>query len=355
MGKHCYMKNFILLSLLLISPVLMGQSSFTFLGDVVAPGSKRHWTIPISSTQDSTVIPITIFHGTKSGPVLGITAGVHGYEYAPIMAGQKLIERINPQELSGTVILVQIANLGSFLGRSPYVNPMDDKNLNRVFPGSADGTITERIAHFISEEVIGRSTHFIDMHSGDAPEDLVAYVGYYQNDNMPEVSKIGKSMAMAAGYDYIIEFRTTDKDYLKEGNLSLYCSAEAFKRGLPAMDFECGRLGIIEPHLIEKITYGVERILIELKMAEGELDASPSQLFFPERAYVSSDFEGIFYPLKKSGDYVSKGMHVGYVTDFFGKHIQEVYAPETGVVLFILGTPPVNRGESLIGIGISSR
>ena len=126
-----------------------GQSYFEFAGEQIAPGIKQHFKIPLSDGEHHAILPITVFQGSMDGPVLGITAGVHGYEYAPILAGQQLIKKINSSELSGTIILVQIANVGSFLGRSPYTNPMDDKNLNRVFPGKADGTITERIAHFI--------------------------------------------------------------------------------------------------------------------------------------------------------------------------------------------------------------
>ena len=345
----------LIFTLLVLAPcVLHAQDSFRFMKDEVAPGTKKHWMVPIQAGGDSLSVPVTVFHGRQAGPVLGITAGVHGYEYGPIMAGQQLIERIDPSRLSGTIILVQVANMGSFLGRSPYTNPMDNKNLNRVFPGSAEGTITERIAHFISEEVIARSTHFVDMHSGDAPEDLVAYVGYYQNDNKPEASAVGKAMSIATGFDYIVEFRTTGKDYLKPGNLSLYCSAEAFKRGLPAMDFECGRLGLVEPELVDKIVQGVEGILKELGMTEGQPAKREGQAFFPVRSYVNSEHNGIFYPLKEAGDYVTKGTHLGYITDFFGKHIQEVYAPETGMILLIIGTPPVNKGESLVGIGLTN-
>ncbi len=346
------MKTLLPVWLLFCLNALNGQSSFEFYGDEVAPGSKRHWTISIEHEKDTLLVPVTIFHGTKSGPVLGITAGVHGYEYAPILAGQQLIDRIDPEKMSGTVILVQVANMGSFLGRSPYINPQDGKNLNRSFPGDEHGTITERVAHFISTEVIAKSTHFIDMHSGDAPEDLVAYVGYYQNDDKPQASETGRAMAMATGFEYIVEFRTTGKDYLKPGQSSLYCSAEAFKRNIPAMDFECGRLGLVEPHLIKRIVTGVERIMLSLKMTAGELVETTGQVFFPVRSYVESGHDGIFYSLKKAGDYVSKGTHLGYVTDFFGNHLQEVYAPESGVILLIIGTPPINKGESLVGIGV---
>ena len=133
---------------------LEAQSEFQFWGKAIAPGAKAHFVIPISDARDSTFIPITVFHGNQEGPVLGITAGVHGYEYPPIMAGQALIKQIDPTQLSGTLILVQAANVGSFLGRSPFVNPLDGKNLNRIFPGKKEGSVTERIAHWKSKPVI---------------------------------------------------------------------------------------------------------------------------------------------------------------------------------------------------------
>ncbi|MEM6700500.1 MAG: succinylglutamate desuccinylase/aspartoacylase family protein, partial [Bacteroidota bacterium] len=160
---------------IMASLTLLGQNPFKFDGKEVRSGTKQHFTIPVSDGENETVIPITIFHGKENGKVLGITAGVHGYEYAPILAGQQLIERIDPSKLEGTIIFVQIANVGSFLGRSPYKSPTDGKNLNRIFPGDPEGTLTDRIADFISNEVIGRSNYFVDMHSGDAPEDLMAY------------------------------------------------------------------------------------------------------------------------------------------------------------------------------------
>ena len=74
---------------------------------------------------------------------------MHGYEYPPIIAAQQLIQTINAQQLRGVIILVQVANLQAFSSRSPYINPLDGKNLNRVFPGNKKGTITEKIANFI--------------------------------------------------------------------------------------------------------------------------------------------------------------------------------------------------------------
>lgn len=341
--------TYFLCSILVV--VVCGQVPFEFQDKQVNPGTKAHFTVSVSDENHETFIPITVFHGKEEGPVLGITAGVHGYEYSPILAGQQLIHKIDPETLKGTIILVQAANVQSFLGRSPYVNPQDGKNLNRSFPGSPNGSITERIAHFISLKVIPRCTHFIDAHSGDAPEDLIPYSGYYHHDDMPEVSEKGKDMAMNLGFDYVLIFQTTDKEYMKEESPSLYCSAQAFKLGIPAADIECGRLGLVEPENVNRIVSGLMNLLASLDMTN-DVPKQDEVHFFETRSSIASKHTGFFVPSKSAGDYVSKGMKIGSVTDFFNRKIQDVRAEADGVILFILGTPPVNEGETLASIGI---
>ena len=343
----------VLLFLLFISfwDGINAQTAFHFQGQDVLPGTKEHFLISISDGSDSTFIPITVFQGAENGPVLGITAGVHGYEYPPIIAGQVLIGQINPTQLKGTVILVQVANIAGFLGRSPYVNPLDGKNLNRIFPGKIDGSITEQIAHFISQNIIGRADYFLDMHGGDAPEDLMPYCAYYHNDLKPEASDKGKAMALSLGFDYVIIFRSTGKDYVKEEYPSLYCSAEAFKRGIPSVDIECGKLGGAEPQDIQKIVESVKNLLTHLQMSDIGAPKMHTPILIHDRASLISPQEGIFYSDKRSGHYVSKGMEIGYITDFFGNTLEKVKAPEAGVILYKIGTPPVNKGETLVVIG----
>lgn len=347
------MNKIVIFAMCLVScSALLGQRAFEFNGKTVLPGTKKHFEVPVSDEKAETVIPITVFHGKESGPVLGITAGVHGYEYAPILASQQLIERIDPATLKGTIILVQIANVPSFLSRSPYTNPDDGKNLNRVFPGDPEGSLTERIADVITEKVIGKSDYFVDMHSGDAPEDLMAYVAYYQNDKLSKISEQGRQMAAKMGFDHVIVFKTTGKDYMKAQKPSLYCSAEAFKQGIPAVDIECGRLGMIESEFVDKIVEGVESLLKHLQMVKGQPIVTEEIAFCEERFYLSSKHTGFFYPEKASGDYVIKGMKIGYITDFFGRTLETIYSSASGVIFYILGTPPINKGETIASIGI---
>src|SRR5690349_13939757 len=123
-----------------------------------------------------TQIPVTTIRGAKAGPVLALIAGNHGYEYPPILALQELLPAIDPAKLAGTVIMVHVANMPSFLGRTVYFSPVDGKNLSRVYPGRSDGTISERIAHAITAEIIEKSDYILDLHCGDANESLRPYV-----------------------------------------------------------------------------------------------------------------------------------------------------------------------------------
>ncbi|MFN7119394.1 MAG: succinylglutamate desuccinylase/aspartoacylase family protein [Saprospiraceae bacterium] len=347
------MKSFYQLFLLWISificTVAGAQSSFVFTGKKIAPGTKMTFQLPVSDGKDSTFIPVTVFNGAKAGPVLGITAGVHGYEYPPIVAAQSITQQLDPQELNGTIILVQIANVPSFLNRSPYVNPQDGKNLNRVFPGKADGTITERIAHLITQEIIAKSDYFLDMHGGDAPEDLRPYGAYYHSEAFPEASEKGKAMALAMGFDHIVVFNIAKERVLQP---SVYCSQEAFHRKIPAVDIECGRMGVAGKAEVTQIEQAVFSLLRHLKMLPGNPIQVENPIIINQRVGYKSPHTGIFYPLKNGGDYVSKGMKVGYIQDFFGNHLSDVHANADGILIYIIGTPPVRSGEGIFSIGL---
>lgn len=190
-----------------------GAAQDTFrVGDLEADrGRKVSGRLEVAPAEDGTdtgtFLPLTVVHGARPGPVLALVAGVHGSEYAPILALGRLQRLLDPAEVSGTVVMVHIANLPAFLGRTVYVSPGDGKNLNRVFPGVRDGTRTERIAYTLTEEVLARADAVLDIHSGDANENLrPSYTGYYAEAGGPEVIERSRQMALAFGLDPIVEF-----------------------------------------------------------------------------------------------------------------------------------------------------
>ncbi|MDG1995413.1 MAG: succinylglutamate desuccinylase/aspartoacylase family protein, partial [Emcibacteraceae bacterium] len=169
-------KILLVLTLMMITAFqtnLYGQENVIMIENIsAAPGKLVTGEIEIKSDQNSTIIPITIVNSKKPGPTLVLVAGIHGSEYSPIIALQNLMLRIDPENISGAVIAVHIANMPSYIGRTIYNSPLDGKNLNRSFPGKIHGTITERIAYFLTSEVYPLADAVLDIHSGDGNEQL---------------------------------------------------------------------------------------------------------------------------------------------------------------------------------------
>jgi predicted deacylase len=139
------------------------------------------------------------------GPHLTVIAGVHGTEYASIAAARQLLAELRPAELSGTVTVAPVINLPAFWARTPFVVPLDGKNLNRSFPGDADGSAAERIAAAVTERLIKGSDYVIDLHAGDLPEALEPFVFY---DASP-VEGRARELALAYGAAVV---RRPDRD-----------------------------------------------------------------------------------------------------------------------------------------------
>lgn len=332
---------------LLLNNVSAAVKPFIFYKQSIAPGQKAMISIKVGDGKDSTIIPVTVFHGTKPGPVLGIIAGVHGYEYPPIVGVQQFSKELDPAQLSGTVILVHMANVPAFLGRTIEFNPQDGKNLNRIFPGKADGTITERMATVIGSEIIAKCDYLIDVHSGDAQNDLMPYAGYYSYTNRAALSEKGRQFAVMLGFDTIVKFGN-EADF--EGP-SKYCSREAISRNIPAVDIECGRFGMAEPVFVSRIVKALHAAVTGLKMVKGTPPQIAAPTYIEKRTSMESEHTGFFFPAVKAGQRISKGEQLGYITDLFVNLQQEVISPVNGLVLYMNATPPISRGEEFFSIG----
>ena len=111
-------------------------------------------------------LPFTIIEGGMPGPCLVVTAGVHASEFCSIEAAVRL-QRTRPEDINGTLVVLPIMNVQGFWKRSIYVMPEDGKNLNRQFPGDADGTASQRLAHWLTSAVLSKADFYLDLHGGD--------------------------------------------------------------------------------------------------------------------------------------------------------------------------------------------
>ena len=296
---------------------------------------------------NKTFLPLTVIKGKDKGIVFTILAGVHGAEYAPIIATQKLIKKFEVKRLSGTIIILPITNIGAFYSSTPYVNPIDNLNINRIFPGNKNGSVSEKIAHFIATKIIPVSDVFLDAHSGDANEDLLPFVCYYDNQNYPFQTKMAKELSEYSGFENVISYPYT----IKDSEPALYAFKQASQVGKIALSFESGKLGYLQPKAVDRILRGYYRIFDKLEMYEyNDFEDKTKFKRLNSPYYIKSKFQGILYSGYKAGEKVLKNNELGFITDEFGKIIERYFASKSGTILYMKGTPPVNIGDTVFSI-----
>lgn len=339
----------LLLSVLILSPRAEAQSSFT-MGPVTArPGTTVSGTfaVPARGSDPGTSIPFSVVHGRTDGPVLALVAGTHGMEYVPIVALQRLRASIDPTTLRGTIVMVHVANMPSFLGRTIYYSPADGQNLNRVFPGKADGTLSERIANVITREVIARATHVVDLHCGDGNESLRPY-SYWITTGDQEVAEAARQMALAFGLDHIV----VDGARPTEPAASVYLSNTAVTRGKPALTTETGGMALVDEESIRLVERGVAGLMRHLGMRPDGPEPVAAPIWIERNEVLRAGFTGIFTAAVERGHTVAKGTLIGRITDFHGRIVEDIRAPFDGEIMYVIGTPPISQGEPVAMVGV---
>ncbi len=336
-----------LLPLISVASLMSAQSVSKILKQ---EGSFRKDTVfSVKSGSQKTCLPVTVIKGKQTGPVFGIVAGIHGYEYPPIIAVQELLDEIKPEALKGTLLIIPIASVEAFQKRTPFVNPLDQKNLNNAFPGSPNGSPTDQIAHLITEEVISNSDIFLDIHGGDANEDLLPFICYYDRHDETGKTFSAKTLANYSGMEYVVSYPYT----ITKTEPARYAFKQATQQGITALSIEAGKLGTVQNENVRKIKTAVYRMLDYSKMYsyQSKNKNNTPALQINRQDYIHVPENGIFYSSLKSGDSVQKNQILGYITDEFGNKKQDVISQTDGIILYKIGTPPVNKGETLFCIG----
>jgi predicted deacylase len=324
----------------------LGQQALQVGGVVAHPGEAASGYIEVPDGVDKgTRVPVSVVNGAKPGPVLALVAGTHGSEYTSVMALPRVLKALDPKAMKGAVILVHMANPPAFYGRRVYYGP-DDKNLNRVYPGRADGTQSERIAYAITTQVIDKATHLVDMHCGDGNESLRPYT-YWQVTGDAALDAASKGLALAYGLDHVIIDRERPKDATK----SLYTSNTAELRGKPAITTESGGMGLTDEESVAAHERGALSLVRHLGIAQTPGVGVEHPLFIERNEVLRSAHTGVWVPVAEKMQSVAAGTLIGRVFDPFGRLLSEVRAPFAGELLYVVGTPPVSEGEPLAFVG----
>ncbi|MFZ5816893.1 MAG: M14 family metallopeptidase [Bacillota bacterium] len=309
----------------------------TIAGLTAAPGQKVTGWLPVPGVPGAEM-PVILIQGANPGPTLAVTAGVHGAEYGGIAAASRLAAELDPAAVAGTVVIVPTVNMPAYRARVAYVVPLDGKNPNRVFPGSAGGTAAERIAYTLQQEVIRQADALLDLHGGDLVEALVPFSIYHRSGH-PDVDQRSRQLAEAFGIRYVLESAVQGAAY-----------AAAAEAGVPAIIAEAGQQGIYDPAAAEVHLRGVRNVMRHLGMLPGEPERFPIT-HMSRFLWIFSDQEAQWYPGVACGDLVQKGQVVGELRDPFGTVLQRCLSPGEGAVLFLVTALAVGRGDPLLGIG----
>jgi predicted deacylase len=319
----------------------MNDRSAVLVGTVsAAPGTRADGLVAVDLGGGTAVsIPITIVNGAQPGPRVAVTAGIHGAEYVSIAALREVALSLDPARARGTLVAVLTANPSAFAARSIYVNPVDGLNLNRQFPGDPSGKPCQRLAHWLTANVIAGSDVFVDMHCGDMNEALVSFSGIDETGR-PEVDTRARELALAYGLRHLLI-----------GPLPGSTVTAAAALGIPAVLGEVGGQGLWPRDDVELHGAGLRRLLHAAGMLE-DAPATPGHIseILREEAWLRSTTTGYWHPAVGVGDRVATGTVLGEVRDAFGVVLERPVAPIDGLVLFLVSSLAMNAGDPLLAL-----
>ncbi len=287
-------------------------------------------------------LPVVVIHGAQEGPTLCLTAGVHATEYASIDALLRLLNEIDPRELKGTILAVPIVNLHMFAARRPFVSPLDGVNLNKIAPGG-DGSITERVARVLFDEIITKAQFHIDLHAGDFGEMLLAFAAYSLTGDSQR-DRQGEALSRIFTPRVFCLARTGTTLPPSPG----FVAHAAAHHGVVSILAESGGNGALEESDVRAHLDGIRNVMRYLKMIGGDPVIHGPQLLATDWHNTRATRAGLLRLKVAVGDEVIAGQEVAEVCDLFGRTVEIVRAARPGLAMLVWAHKAVNTGDPIV-------
>ena len=285
-------------------------------------------------------IPVTVIYGKNRGKTICISAGIHNCEYTSIQTAIDLANEFNPDNINGTLIILHTVNYSGFFKRVSRIVPEDNKNLNRVFPGEENGTVSEKIAFAFSKYLYPQLDFFIDLHGGDLFEEVMPFI-YAPGIGEKEV--IDFSHKVASNISLPVRVRS-------KASTGAYNSAAI--QGVPSLLIEIGGNGNIESKNLDRYKSCLKEFLAYLEVIEYTTSSkSEEQKEITQANYLESPCEGYWYPRFKAGDLVEKDDILGEIKDCFGKELCTFRAEFDGIILYQTISLAIPKDDPLVAYG----
>lgn len=278
-------------------------------------------------------IPVFVSRSKKDGPVLLIMAGVHGDETNGVEIMRRLISGKHYIPDVGTVIAIPVFNVYGFINHERGLP--DGKDLNRSFPGSKNGSLASRVAHFFTTEILPQIDFGLDFHTGGA-----------SHNNYPQIRAAfeldaERELAEVFGAPLIIKSPFREKSLRKT----------AFRVGKPVLVFEGGETMRLRKQVIDVGVNGTLRVMKHLGMRSDAPDPAHACHFLTSSQWVRAKHAGMHHSYVRNGSRVEKNQLLGVITDPYGQFEKQIKSPITGIIIGINNFPVVNMGDALLHVG----
>ncbi|HEY8587237.1 MAG TPA: succinylglutamate desuccinylase/aspartoacylase family protein [Rhodanobacter sp.] len=313
------------------------RPDFEIGGERIAAGTRRTVNLPVSllANHIPVCLPVHVIHGARPGPVIFLSAAVHGDEIIGVEIIRRVLQRAVLNRISGTLLAIPIVNVYGFLNRSRYLP--DRRDLNRCFPGSGRGSLAAQLASLFLNEVVRRCEFGIDLHSAAL-----------HRVNLPQIRASRERSARLSALARAFGAPITLSAPLRDGSLR----AAAASVGVETLIYEAGEALRFDELPVRAGVRGIMSVMQHLKMLPARTVSGKSRipLEATESRWVRAPRSGLFRSFKTVGEAVEKGDVLGIVSDPFGDVDAEVLATVSGLVIGRSNLPIVNKGDAVLHV-----
>lgn len=313
------------------------MQEFYLAGELIAPGERKRLNIDIAKLYDDTnmTMSVEVIRGKEEGPTLFVSAAMHGDEINGVEICRRLLKRKELKDIRGTLIIVPIVNIFGFNNKSRYLP--DRRDLNRCFPGSSSGSLGARLANIFMKEIVDKSTHGIDLHTGSA----------FRN-NLPQIRaslhvEETQRLAKVFGSPVIINSN------IREASLR----SVVVKKDIRLLIFEGGEALRFDESCIKSGLSGILSVMKAINMID-KLDfkqRKSKEVFIAKSSYwVRAEESGLLTGAKKIGSRVKSQEVIAKITDPFSNHVSKVRANQSGIIIGKTELPLINEGDAVFHI-----
>ena len=282
-------------------------------------------------------VPVIVSRSKKDGPALLLTGGIHGDELNGVEIVRRLIQNKHHKPECGTIICIPVMNIFGYLNHARKFP--DGRDLNRMFPGSKNGSLASQVAYQFRTEIAPHIDLMIDFHTGGKKRVNAPQIRCVKGD------KKSFELAKIFGAPYIVYSKlipNSTRDMIT-------------KLGKTILLFEGGKSQCFEEEIIQPGYDGALRVMNSIGMTKANPLKPTESVLISKSSWIRAPYSGMSHVKIKNGEKVEKGQTLSFISDPYGDFNKTIKAPSMGYIFCVNSAPIVNKGDALFHISKESK